>query len=75
MVSNGSNLTIYSVAEGKKLDTIESIHTEPISQVAFDAQSNWIITSGDKHIRVFLNIPGLQLTVLDLKVKCSHRPS
>jgi len=51
VITNGSNLTLYSVSHGEKLDILESIHTEPIGQVLFDAHSHWIITAGDKHIR------------------------
>ena len=52
---------------GKKLGQISDVHTDVITGLLFDSEGKWLISSGDKHVRVFLNVPGYQISLQDLK--------
>ena len=52
---------------GKKLGQISDVHTDVINGLLFDSEGKWLISSGDKHLRVFLNVPGYQISLQDLK--------
>nr|ACO14657.1 Transducin beta-like 2 protein [Caligus clemensi] len=62
-------LHFFSGTDLKPLGVIEEVHSDPLTQVYFDAESKYLITSGDKHLRVFHNIPGLRETIRDLEAK------
>ena len=37
-------------------------------QVLFSADSEYLFTAGDKHIRIFHNVPGIQSNIQELKL-------
>ena len=37
-----------------------------ISGLVFDSEGKWLITSGDKHVHIFLNVPGYKINLEDL---------
>ena len=41
----------------------------PIIRVRFDSSSRFILTTGDKYVRVFHNVPGYKIAVVDLESK------
>lgn len=41
----------------------------PISCVLFDSAGKYILTAGDKHVRVLHNVPGYYATIEDAKLK------
>jgi len=61
-------LAFYSVLTGDCTGTIVDPHTEPLTQVVFSAGSDIVLTSGDKHVRVFHNVPGIKIQIQALKV-------
>ena len=69
-ISNNKDIIFYSgVPEdgGKKLHEISGVHNDVITGLVFDAEGKWLISSGDKHVRVFLNVPGYLLSLKELK--------
>ena len=66
-ISCDKNVLIYSLDPAKLIKQIDNVHSSPINGMLFDAESKWLITSGDKHIRVFHNVIGFQKTLVDLK--------
>jgi WD40 repeat protein len=66
-IAQDKNLSLYSVSTGECSGTIADMHTETITSLLFDSGSNFIITSGDKHVRVFHNVPGKMIQIQDLK--------
>ena len=69
-ISRNKDIILYSAIPddgGKKLGEISNVHADVITGILFDSESKWLITSGDKHVRVFLNVPGYQLSLQDLK--------
>lgn len=41
----------------------------PIKRVRFDSTSRFILTTGDKYVRVFHNVPGYKVAVIELESK------
>jgi hypothetical protein len=39
------------------------VHTEPITCLLFENGGKYVLTAGDKHVRVFHNVPGLKTAV------------
>ena len=69
-VSNNKDIMLFSAIpgdSGKKLMEISNVHNDVITGILFDSEGKWLITSGDKHVRVFLNVPGYELSLHDLK--------
>lgn len=66
-ISKDKNILLYGLEPTSLLMEIENVHTLPVAGLLFDAESRWLISSGDKHIRVFHNVIGFQRTLLDLK--------
>ena len=68
-ISHNYDITLYSAMpddNGKRLGVISNVHTNVITGLLFDSEGKWIITSGDKHVHVFLNVPGYQTNLRDL---------
>ena len=42
---------------------ITDVHTQPITRVLFDAAGKYVLTTGDKHVRVFHNVPGHRTSI------------
>ena len=66
------SVLIYSLAPDELIKQIDNVHSVTISGLLFDAESKWLITSGDKHIRVFHNVIGFQKTLADFKKTLSE---
>ena len=69
-LSHNKDIMLFSAIpgdSGKKLMEISNVHTDVITGILFDSEGKWLITSGDKHVRVFLNVPGYELSLHDLK--------
>jgi len=66
-ISKNKNILLYGLEPTSFVMEIENVHTLPITGLLFDAESRWLISSGDKHIRVFHNVIGFQKTLVDLK--------
>ncbi len=52
-----------SVGLGESEGEIQEVHTEPITCLLFDNAGKYVLTAGDKHVRVFHNVPGLKTAV------------
>lgn len=67
-ISRDSSILLYGLEPNAKLlKEIENVHTETINALLFDAESRWLISTGDKHIRVFHNVIGFQKSLVELK--------
>jgi len=60
-------VVMYSVATGECLGRIEGIHSQPLTKVLFSADGQHLFTAGDKHIRIFHNVPGIEINIQELK--------
>jgi len=66
-VAQDKSIWFYSALTGELEGEIHDIHTEPITRVVFDGTGKYVLTSGDKHARVFYNVPGQKTHIQTLK--------
>lgn len=67
-VAASRDVRIFSAsAPAEMVGELSSIHAAPVTNLTFDAESKWLITSGDKHLRVFHNVPGHKLALQELR--------
>jgi len=66
-LSQDKNLEFYSVVTGESAGSMTGVHTEPVTQLAFTSDSQLVVTAGDRHVRVFHNVPGIRIKIQDLK--------
>jgi len=66
-LSQDKRVNLYSVLTGKLLASIEEPHSQPIVKVLFSSDGQYLFTAGDKHIRIFLNVPGIKNNIIELK--------
>ncbi|KAK3916252.1 Transducin beta-like protein 2 [Frankliniella fusca] len=55
-VATGSDLWLYVVNSGRLLATIHDVYSGPINCVRFDSTGKFVLTAGDRHVRVFHNM-------------------
>ncbi|XP_067008811.2 transducin beta-like protein 2 [Anabrus simplex] len=68
-VSSGSSLSFFSVLSGECDGTIENVYPGPITCLLFDALGKFLLTAGDKHIRVFHNVTGYRTSIASNRAK------
>jgi len=66
-IAQDKTLRFYSALTGGLEGEIKDVHTEPITRVLFDQAGKFVLTSGDKHVRIFHNVPGLKTTIQALQ--------
>lgn len=59
-LSQDKLVNLYSVLTGALVASIEEPHTQTITRVLFSSDCQYLFTSGDKHIRIFHNVPGIK---------------
>ncbi len=69
IVAHHSNISWFSGRSGDVVGMIESAHTQPLTCLLFDKEGRWLLSSGDKHIRIFHNVPGYRTKLNDLREK------
>lgn len=58
-IGHKCEVSLFSASNGEPLGVIRDPHSGcPISCMVFDKEGRWLLTSGDKHIRIFKNVPG-----------------
>ena len=67
-LSQDKSLAFYSVLSGDSAGSLTDVHSEPVSQVIFSSGSDLVFTSGDRHVRVFHNVPGMRIQI---QVQCT----
>jgi len=68
-IGTDSSIYVYSASSGEFLSEIKGVHNAPIRCIRFDSTSRFILTTGDKYVRVFHNVPGLKVSVAKLNAK------
>jgi len=66
-IAHDKSVMFYSVLTGEPEGELVDIHSEPVSSITFDSSNKYVVTAGDKHIRVFHNVPGHRIAVQDLQ--------
>ncbi|XP_041096888.1 transducin beta-like protein 2 isoform X1 [Polyodon spathula] len=66
-ISCGSSLALYSAASGELEEEFQGVHSEEISSLHFDINNRFVVTSGDRVIRVFHNTPGYRAAIREME--------
>ncbi|XP_077167396.1 transducin beta-like protein 2 isoform X1 [Paroedura picta] len=67
-VSCSTSIFVYNTREGKEEERFGNVHGEHITDLAFDVNSRFLVSCGDRAIRVFHNTAGYRAVVEEMKV-------
>ncbi|KAJ3657265.1 hypothetical protein Zmor_016277 [Zophobas morio] len=73
VIATGSSLAFYSTLTGHHDYTIDNIYSGRITSVLFDAMGKYVLTSGDKYVRVFHNVTGYRCSIATAKDKLKQQ--
>ncbi|XP_075220403.1 transducin beta-like protein 2 isoform X4 [Lycorma delicatula] len=68
-ISSGSTLMFFSAVSGQCDKIIHDVYTGPITSILFDSAGDYVLTSGEKHVRVFYNVTGRRTAIITAKEK------
>lgn len=75
-ISVGNNLYLYATANAELDSHIADVYVGHITALMFDSVGKYLLTSGDKHIRVFHNVTGYKCAIASAKEKLkTHQTS
>ncbi|XP_053703594.1 transducin beta-like protein 2 [Synchiropus splendidus] len=66
-LSSGSNIAMYSAVSGQLEEEMLAVHSEDITDLKFDINGRFLVSCGDKAIRVFHNAPGYRAAIADMQ--------
>ncbi|XP_066491761.1 transducin beta-like protein 2 [Tiliqua scincoides] len=66
-VSSSTSIFVYGTQRGEEEERFEGVHGEPITDLAFDVNSRFLVSCGDRVIRVFHNTVGYRSVVEEMK--------
>ncbi len=67
-VGHRANVSLFSTRSGDVIGHLEGVHSSTdISCLLFDKEGRWLLTAGDRHIRVFHNVPGHRVKLCQLR--------
>ncbi|XP_014479620.1 PREDICTED: mRNA-capping enzyme [Dinoponera quadriceps] len=73
VIAHGSSISFYSTITGVLDNTIEDLFIGPITCLAFEAAGEYLLVSGDKHIKIFRNVTGYRTAIESAKRKLELR--
>lgn len=69
IIASGHDLEIFSALTGIRDKLIENIYVGEITALRIDPMGKYIITAGDKHVRLFHNATGFKMAIEMAKQK------
>ncbi|KAM4797113.1 transducin beta-like protein 2 [Rhinophrynus dorsalis] len=66
-ISSIFDITVFSTCSGKIEEEFHSVHAEPITDLIFDTNNRFLVSTGDRAIRVFHNTAGYRAAISDMK--------
>ncbi|KAI5100112.1 transducin beta-like protein 2 precursor, partial [Silurus meridionalis] len=66
-VSNGQDIYMYNTSSGELEEEFHSVHSEDITDLKFDINNRFLVSSGDRAIRVFHNVTGYRAAIADMQ--------
>uniref|UniRef100_A0A8C3SFC8 Transducin beta like 2 n=2 Tax=Chelydra serpentina TaxID=8475 RepID=A0A8C3SFC8_CHESE len=66
-ISSSTSITVYNTRRGEKEEHFVNVHGEYITDLAFDVNSRYLVSCGDRAIRVFHNTAGYRAVVEEMK--------
>ncbi|XP_058795675.1 transducin beta-like protein 2 isoform X5 [Phymastichus coffea] len=75
VIGHGSSISFYSTVNGQLDTTIEDVFNGPIQCLTFDSLGEYLLVAGDRHIKIFRNIPGYRASIESSRKKLSQKQS
>ncbi|XP_016132620.1 transducin beta-like protein 2 [Sinocyclocheilus grahami] len=66
-ISNGCDLAMYSASTGELEEEFHGVHSKEITDLKFDINNRFLVSSGDRAIRVFHNVTGYRAAIQDMQ--------
>ncbi|MBN3309032.1 TBL2 protein, partial [Amia calva] len=66
-IANGGELALYSTGSGEREEEIVGAHAGDIADLRFDINGRYVVSCGDRAIRVFHNTPGYRAAIRDMQ--------
>lgn len=61
------DIFLFDTVAPSDVQVVSDVHVETISGLLFDDEGKKLVSCGDKHIRIFHNVPGLRRNMLDFQ--------
>lgn len=66
-VSSGCDIAMYNATTGELEEEFQGVHSEEITDLKFDINGRFLVSSGDRAIRVFHNATGYRAGIQDMQ--------
>lgn len=66
-ISCGTNITVYNTRRGEEEERFVGVHTQHIADLAFDTSGRFLVSCGDRVIRVFHNTAGYRAVLEEME--------
>lgn len=66
-VSNGRDIYMFSANSGQLEQEFHNVHSEDITDLKFDINNRFLVSTGDRAIRVFHNVTGYHAAIEDME--------
>ncbi|ROL54269.1 Transducin beta-like protein 2 [Anabarilius grahami] len=66
-ISNVCDIALYSATTGELEEEFHGVHSEKITDLKFDINSRFLVSTGDRAIRVFHNVTGYRASIQDMQ--------
>ncbi|XP_077150634.1 transducin beta-like protein 2 [Ranitomeya variabilis] len=66
-IASVCDITVYNAQTGDVEEEFKSVHGDVISDLAFDINNRFLVSTGDRVIRVFHNSAGYRAAIADMK--------
>ncbi|XP_041949151.1 transducin beta-like protein 2 isoform X2 [Alosa alosa] len=66
-VSSGCDIAMFNAATGELEEEFQGVHSEEINNMKFDINGRFLVSSGDRAIRVFHNATGYRAAIQDMQ--------
>lgn len=74
-VSNGSDIAMYSAITGELEEEFHDVHSKEITDLKFDMNNRFLVSTGDRAIRVFHNVIGYRAAIQDMQTMLKKSPN
>lgn len=66
-ISSGTDIVVYNTRRGEEEERFLAVHGQAITDLAFDTNSRYLVSCGDRAIRVFHNTAGHRAVVEEME--------
>ncbi|XP_063058523.1 transducin beta-like protein 2 [Engraulis encrasicolus] len=66
-ISNGCDVAMFNATSGELEQEFHGVHAEEVNHLRFDINGRFLVSSGDRAIRVFHNVTGYRAAIQDMQ--------